>query len=228
MVHRNAADISAGYWELKDQVFSVENMYSRLLSFALEHQMEQTLAALPYAKRCHEGQTRYPAPGVLERVPYYIHPLMMCFQAHAMGLNDDVLLAGLLLHDVCEDCGVAPEDLPFSEEVRTAVRLVTKDKEKIRSLGRQRGLEEYYAGIRTNQTAMLVKCIDRCHNISTMALVFSADKMIAYINETEEYIIPMLDRIRQNEDVLRDAAFTLRYQLRAMMESLKAMLIKEE
>ena len=227
LMNAAGADFSASYWELRDQVFSAENMYSRLYSFALEHQYEQMLRALPYAKRAHEGQTRYPAPGVMDLVPYFIHPLMLCFQARAMGLVEEELLVSLLLHDVCEDCGIDPSELPFSDEVTETVRLVTKDKARIRELGKKRGLSEYYAGIRTSQRAMLVKCIDRCHNISTMALVFPVEKIAAYIKETEYYVIPMLDRIRQDDDELRDAAFMLRYQLRSMMESLKAMLFKE-
>ena len=220
-------ELSASYWELRDQVFSAENMYSRLFSYALEQQYEEMLRALPYARRAHEGQTRYPAPGVMELVPYYIHPLMLCCQARAMGLSDEVLLTSLLLHDVCEDCGITPDELPFSDEVRETVGLVTKKKDRFRELGKERALSEYYAGIRTSQRAMLVKCIDRCHNVSTMALVFSIEKMASYIKETEYYILPMLDIIRQDDDDLRDAAFMLRYQLRSMMESLKAMLFKE-
>ena len=40
------------------------------------------------------------------------------------------MLAAALLHDVCEDCGVKPEELPVGPEAREVVRLVTKPEDR--------------------------------------------------------------------------------------------------
>lgn len=40
---------------------------------------------------------------------------------------DDTVLASVLLHDVCEDCGVKPEELSFFSPGRAVVALLTKD-----------------------------------------------------------------------------------------------------
>ncbi len=221
-------DAQAGryYWELHDRMFSEETMYSRLRTTAQAEKLEQLFRALPYARSCHAGQTRYHVNGSTEDVPYIIHPLLMCCQAHALGIRDDVTLTAILLHDVCEDCGVAPEELPFSGEVREAVHLVTKDKAEFARLGKEAAEKAYYKRISANRSAMVVKCIDRCNNISTMALCFSPEKMAEYIVETETYIIPILDQIKESYMDLNDAAFLLKYQMRAMLETQKAMLMK--
>ena len=214
------------FWELSDRVFSEKNMYSKMRTFAQAEGLKQVFKALPYMREAHSGQTRYPVRGSSVRVPYIIHPLLMACQAHALGIHDDVVLTVILLHDVCEDCGVLPEDLPFTEEVRTAVRLLTKDKKHFAEVGKEKALEEYYEGIRTNKTAMLVKCIDRCNNISDMALSFSPEKMRRYILETEDYIVPILDYIKENYIEYNNAVFLLKYQMRSMMETQKVMLMK--
>ena len=214
------------FWELSDRVFSEKNMYSKMRTFAQAEGLKQVFKALPYMREAHFGQTRYPVRGSSVRVPYIIHPLLMACQAHALGIRDDTVLTVILLHDVCEDCGILPEDLPFSEEVRTAVALLTKDKKRFSELGKEKALEEYYEKIRTNKTAMIVKCIDRCNNISDMALCFSPEKMRRYILETEEYIIPILDYIKEHYMEYNSAVYLLKYQMRSMMETQKVMLMK--
>ena len=214
------------FWELSDRVFSEKNMYSKMRTFAQAEGLKQVFKALPYMREAHFGQTRYPVRGSSVRVPYIIHPLLMACQAHALGIRDDTVLTVILLHDVCEDCGILPEDLPFSEEVRTAVALLTKDNKRFSELGKEKALEEYYGKIRTNKTAMIVKCIDRCNNISDMALCFSPEKMRRYILETEEYIIPILDYIKEYYMEYNSVVYLLKYQMRSMMETQKVMLMK--
>ena len=56
-----------------------------------------------------EGKFREPMSA---QIPYINHPFTMACHALAMGLEDDELIAALLLHDVVEDCGVSAEELP--------------------------------------------------------------------------------------------------------------------
>ena len=87
-------------------------------------------------------------------------------------------------------------------------------------------LAKYYSGIQGNQTAMLVKCLDRCSNLSTMASSFSAEKMARYIIETENYILPMLDEIKRRYFDWNDAVFLFKYQILSLLETQKALLTK--
>lgn len=215
-----------GRWQLAAQLFSEQPMYARLEKFAQAEGLAETARALPYMRGCHAGQTRRPPRGQNQGAPYIVHPLTMACQACAMGIGEDAVLAAALLHDVCEDCGVAPGQLPFSAPVRQAVALLTKDARRFRALGRQAALAEYHRGIRENGTAMLVKCLDRCNNLSTMAASFTPEKMAAYIAETEEFILPMLPELARRCPRWSHAAFLLRYQMLGLLETQKAFLLQ--
>ena len=214
--------VKAAAWQFSDQMFSEDHMYSKLKALAQAEGLTETDRALPYMRSCHAGQTR--EPGL---IPYIVHPLTMACQVHAMGIRDDVVLAAALLHDVCEDCGVEPDALPFSAPVKAAISLLTKDSKRFREMGRAAALAEYYGGIKGDRTAMLVKCLDRCSNLSTMASSFSAKRMTRYITETEEYILPMLEEIRRRYPDWNDAAFLLKYQMLGLLET-QTVLLKRE
>ncbi len=168
--------------------------------------------ALVYAKEKHAGQFRKPEEA---KIPYIIHPLTMTCHALAMGLEDDALLAALLLHDVSEDCGVKPEDLPVCPEAQEIVRLVTKPQD--RSAFSE---EAYYGAIAGNPKACMVKCIDRCNNLSSMAAAFSPEKMKEYIDETETWY-PRLLEIIKGVPSFNNAAWLLNYQIKSVIRTVQ-------
>jgi GTP pyrophosphokinase len=157
-------------------------------------------------------------------VPYIIHPLMMACHAQSMGLSDDTLLSVILLHDVCEDCGVEPADLPFSEPVRRSVELLTKKEDP--SLSKEERNKVYYSGIAADPVASMAKIIDRCNNVSTMAQAFSDEKLNEYIEETETYVLPLLKTVKQNYLEYNNAVFLIKYHMLSVLESLKNMMMR--
>ena len=132
-----------------------------------------------------------------------------------MGLEDDVLLSALLLHDVCEDCGVKPEDLPVCEEAREVVRLVTEPEDK-----KNYSEEDYFKAILGNPKACMVKCIDRCNNVSGMAMAFGSDKLKKYIRETEEWYPLLLSAVKAVPEY-NNAAWLLTYQIKSILQTAK-------
>ena len=205
-------------WIVKDQFYSVDNMRRKLMEFADAEGLQETRRAIDYAETMHTGQYRKTSDDTEEKVPYIVHPFIMACHAHALGIRDDTVLAVILLHDVCEDCGIAPEKLDFSPEVREAVRLLTK----------QEGWDPdtYFSGIRENSTAAIVKAFDRTNNLSTMMLAFTEEDIIEYVEETEQYIFPLLDHIKQSYPQYYDAAFVLKYQILSLIESIKASVLR--
>ena len=139
----------------------------------------------------------------------------MACHALAMGLEEDELLAAILLHDVCEDCGVPPEELPVCEEVRRIVALVTKPEDR-----KAYSEEEYYKAILREPKACLVKCIDRCNNVSGMALGFTPERVKKYVKETEEWY-PRLLRVVKAVPEYNNAAWLLSYQIRSVLQTAK-------
>ena len=205
-------------WELHDRLFSEEHMYTFVKASTASRGYYQSSLALSFAAEKHEGQYRKGA----DHVPYINHPLTMACHALAMNLNDDVV-AAILLHDVCEDCGVSPEELPVSDTVQNAVRLLSFSVKEGESKADAKA--RYFNAISENRVASIVKVIDRCNNLSTMATGFTRAKMIEYIDETEKYVLPLIEQIKNSWPEFYNAAFLLKYQICSIIETLKRTLV---
>lgn len=209
-------------WEIREQLFSDGHMFTRLKTIAEIRGLRQTYRALYYIREQHNGQFRKGHKFSTVKIPYINHPLMMACHAQSMGLTDDSLLAVILLHDVCEDCGVAPEDLPFTREVQDAVSLLTKRFDP--SLPTPENEARYYAALKVNKLAAMAKVIDRCNNVSTMVGAFSDEKVASYIDETETYVFPVLSYIKRTWPEYGNAVFLIKYHMLSVLESLKIMM----
>ena len=219
------ADTPSPGWELGSPYFDPDRMYTFVKAKAQAAGLTQTLAALPLMREKHAGVTRDGS-----NVPYSVHPLTLACHALAMNIVDDDVLASVLLHDVIEDTGTMLDELPaeIGERVREAVCLVSyntyltggddKDpdrKDEIKPV--------YYGRIKENPLAALVKCLDRCNNLSSMAAGFTKEKMIKYVKQTEEYVLPLLDVVKGVPE-WNNAAWLLRYQMVTMLEAFKRLL----
>lgn len=100
---------------MKKAVFNPEKMYTYIREFASPLHMEQILKALAFAREKHCGQFRKSGE------PYIVHPLTMACDAMSVGIKDDNTIATILLHDVCEDCGISFSELPVNDDVRRGV-----------------------------------------------------------------------------------------------------------
>ena len=190
--------------------FDEEHMYAFLEGKLASGQFPEAQRALPYAREKHKTTKPRGGPG---DVPYISHPLTMTCHALAMGLEDDILLAALLLHDVTEDCFIPPEEMPVCSEVQEIVSLVSKNKESYDA-------QKYFDAIAENPRACMVKCIDRCNNLSSMAAAFSPEKMKEYIDETETWY-PRLLEIIKGVPSFNNAAWLLNYQIKSVIRTVQ-------
>ena len=140
---------------ISNETFSPDRMYTYLKGYTAGAGLANAEKALVFAKQHHAGQTRKNGS------PYFIHPMTMACHAAALGIKDDAIIAACLLHDVVEDCGVLPCDLPVEPRVQNIVTLLSHVKTD--------PLELYYSRIISNKEACLVKLLDRCDNVSTMS-----------------------------------------------------------
>ena len=204
---------------VQDRFFDETRMYTYVKARAQALGMRQTVLSLPFARKKHQGQVRkfrdYEGD-----IPYINHPLTMACHAISMGLDDDDVIAALLLHDVVEDTGTSPEELPVNDRVKEAVALVSKN---LYDGPKEEWTPRYYAAIAENPLASLVKCIDRCHNVSCMYSGFSKKKQEQYILETERYILPLVSVVKEVPEWNR-AAWLLKYQMLALLETYKYLL----
>ena len=65
--------------------------------------------------------------------------------------------------------------------------------------------------------------MDRCNNLSTMADGFRKPKMVKYVKQTEQYVLPLLDVVRE-VPAWNNAAWLMRYQMITMLEAFKRLL----
>lgn len=201
-----------------DKFFDEDQLYHYMENYAKEHQMSQTQVALHYAKEKHKGQFRKGK----EKVPYIYHPLCVARHALALGLNDDTLLSAALLHDVCEDCGVAVVDLPVNNETKQIVALLTKEDTPFAKS--EAGKQAYYLAISENAFATIIKLLDRCNNVSGMASGFSREKIANYIEETQKYFYPLMKYAKKEYPIYQNQIFMIEYQILSVVESLKVLL----
>ena len=194
--------------------YSAEKMYTFVRGFASGARMPETLKALSFARAKHEGQMRKSGE------PYFVHPLTMACDALSIGIRDDDVIAAILLHDVVEDCGVTLQELPVSGSVKHSVDLVTfsvmdgETKESAKT--------RYYNMILTDRAATLTKLVDRCHNVSSMAGVFTKERLKAYIEETREYVLPLLRKAKTKYPEDSDILFILKYHITSVVDSIDA------
>ena len=194
--------------------YNSEKMYTFIRGFASGAQLKETLSALSYAREKHSGQLRKSGE------PYIVHPLTMACNAISIGIREDDVLAAIMLHDVCEDCGVDPALLPVSDPVKHSVELLTFSvmEGETKEIAKNR----YYNMILQDRAATLTKLIDRCHNVSSMAGTFSKEKLRAYIEETRQYVLPLLRKAKVKYPADSDMLFVLKYHITSVVDSIEA------
>lgn len=198
---------------MQKTTFNHDKMYTYIRGFASALNMEQTLRALPYAREKHNGQMRKSGE------PYIVHPLTMACDAMSLGIKDDNIIATILLHDVCEDCGVSLEELPVNSQVKRGVELMTfkvMDGET-KEIAKNR----YYNMLVQSREASITKLIDRCHNVSTMAGTFTTEKLKAYIEETREYVLPLLRQVKDKYPDEANILFILKYHITSVVDAIE-------
>jgi len=203
--------------EIRDKYFSEKTMFKRLKKVATDENLSNLSRALDYAKEKHKNEFRKQSKFNKNiKIPYIIHPLMMTCHAHALGIKDDKVLTVCMLHDICEDCDILPEDLPFDEDIIISIKRLTKNDFA--------STKDYYAEIERDSTAAIVKALDRVNNISTMSSAFTIEKEIEYIDETEKYVYPLFDKIKYDYEQYSDAIFVLKYHLVSLVETIKCLI----
>ncbi|MDO8615379.1 MAG: bifunctional (p)ppGpp synthetase/guanosine-3',5'-bis(diphosphate) 3'-pyrophosphohydrolase [Dehalococcoidia bacterium] len=154
--------------------------------------------ALEFATACHAGQMRKSGD------PVITHPLHAAETVASLQL-DAGTIAGALLHDVQEDCGVTNEDISkrFGAEVALLVEGVTKlglisgqaaearaGEEQIQA----ENLRKMFLAMAQDLRVVIIKLADRLHNMRTLwALDKAHQRRIA--KETLEIYAPLAARL---------------------------------
>lgn len=201
--------------------YNVEELSKFIEEYASLNGYYNTLIALNLAIELHNGEYRKSGE------PYIIHPLVITSRIIYSGSDDDIILAAALLHDVIEDVDEMQKcngELLISRykldpEVVRIVRILSKPKDyKVTDPGEI----AYYAGIKNDINASLIKIFDRTDNIATIEF-FKTPKMVSYIEETKKLVYPLLD-LKNYYPGYSQTLTNLKYVLRSNCEVIEAML----
>ncbi len=203
-------------FKLKEAIYNWEHMKTYVKTTARNLKLTNTLKAVDYAVEAHKGQKRKRSD-----IPYIYHPLNLACHALSLGITEDEIIAACMLHDVVEDCGKTPEELPVNDETKELVRLLTH--EDTNETNRDSIMKAYFDAIAANPKAALVKCLDRCNNLTTMSWGLSRDRIFRQIKETEEYF-PRLLKVIKAEPEFNNAAWLLQYHIESMLDIYKRLM----
>ena len=158
---------------------------------ASEAELALVQKAYTFAKKAHEGHTRYSGE------PYFIHPATVARDLAEFGADATVIAAGLL-HDTVEDMGIEEEEIEkeFGADVASLVRGVTKlGKHQYRGMKRHaESLRKLLVATSADIRVLLIKLIDRRHNMTTLDHV-PERKQRRIALETLEIYAPIADRL---------------------------------
>jgi (p)ppGpp synthase/HD superfamily hydrolase len=148
------------------------------------------IAAMNFAEKFHTGTRK-------DGQPEFSHQVSQACYARTMEkymLYPEATLATIFLHDVVEDYDVTYPELVenFGTLIADAVMVMSKVQGDSKLPN-----DYYYSRFPASPVASLAKGFDRVHNLLTMVGGFSPDKQREYLDETMEYVVPMLKEARR-------------------------------
>lgn len=211
-----------------EEEFLYIKQYMFIKGYAEGKKLQNTLLALPIARRIHDGQYRkglVDFNGKQYRLPYITHCLKVCSTLISLPLpitnNElDILLAAAILHDVVED---GKSKLPrggselvfyygISQEVLDIVLLLSKE-----SGASDLELNTYFNNIKKNKLALLIKLSDRSHNVEDLYNKTS-EKLHKYVKETRTWIYPLTKYGKEVYPELSNAFTSLKSKIVSLTE----------
>jgi guanosine-3',5'-bis(diphosphate) 3'-pyrophosphohydrolase len=152
--------------------------------------------AASFAARAHRGQTRRD-----KVTPYTAHPFRVAMTIRDLfGCDDDICLAGALLHDTIEDTPADYDDIEdaFGREVADVVAAMTKDM-RLREPEREPAYDDQLA--RAGWRAHLVKLADTYDNLTDA--ISSGKRGLKKMRDRCQRAIDIAEPSRENPHVAR-------------------------
>ena len=139
--------------------------------------------AIYWARKYHGDQKRKSGE------PYYSHPLEVAYMVSEYNLKTDIIAASIL-HDTVEDTEVTVEMIQgtFGERIAEMVNMLTRDRPDGAKLSTEEILNNAYQ--KGDKEVLLIKLIDRLHNMQTIGVKF-LDKQIKESQETLENFVSL-------------------------------------
>ncbi len=159
--------------------------------------------------------------------PEFVHQLSQIQHVRSLaGITPEdleIIICTIALHDLPEDkrYGIQWVYSEFGQPVGVPVEKMSKT-----YFGEQaeQSPERYYFDIGNDPHASISKGADRVHNHASMPGVFKVEKMLDYMTESDDYVLPMLKQARKNFPHQEIAYTALRHRLREQMYLIRSCL----
>ena len=138
--------------------------------------------AIYWAKKYHGEQKR------MSGEPYYTHPLEVAYMISDYNLKTDVIVASIL-HDIVEDTEVNVRMIQdtFGQRIAEMVDRLTRDRLNRSKLSVQEVINNAY--INNDVEVILIKCMDRMHNMQTINFKVLDKQKKAAIETLKNFLI---------------------------------------
>lgn len=179
------------------------------------------LSAMEFGQKYHVG---FRKDGV---TPEFDHQISIAHFVRTLPelRHQEETLSTVFLHDVREDYHVSDHEIriDYNDLVANAVEYMTKT---FRGVVKNENL--VFEQIAADPIASIAKGADRVHNFGSMVGVFSIAKQKQYLDEGEEFFLPMLKKARRNFPDQEAAYEIIKHMLLSQIELIRAIHIAAE
>ncbi len=147
--------------------YEEKELWKWLIEYCQKHDYWMAINALYYARGVHALHKRRDGQSF---ITHPMHVARYNIDAFAMTgeTAPEIYIGASFLHDVCEESGISPEELPFPQEWQQVVAFLTLNyagAKRIRDKMRVKML--YFKNVSENIVAEQIKIMDRLHNMKT-------------------------------------------------------------
>jgi GTP pyrophosphokinase len=171
----------------------INDIIDKIYEYQPESNIDLVERAYVFSAKVHDGQMR------LSGEPYLSHPMEVAGMLADLKLDVESIAAGLL-HDVIEDTHATKEEITeiFGEGVCNIVMGVTKLTELdaySTEVRKAENLRKMILAMADDIRVIMVKLVDRLHNMRTLKYHRKESKKIAISQETYDIYVPIASRL---------------------------------
>ena len=157
--------------------------------------------AIYWAKKYHGEQKRKSGE------PYYSHPLEVAYMISEYKLKTDVIVASIL-HDIIEDTEVTAGMIldNFGWRITEMVDMLTRDRPDGNKLSVEEILNNAY--LKQDEEVLLIKLIDRLHNLTTLDVMTSEKKKKIALETLGSFVLLALSIDLTTEQLMTKLCFS--------------------
>lgn len=171
----------------------INEIIDKIMEYQPDSDIDLVERAYVFSAKVHDGQMR------LSGEPYLSHPMEVAGMLADLRLDVESIAAGLL-HDVIEDTHATDEEITdiFGEGVCNIVKGVTKLTELdsySTEVRKAENLRKMILAMADDIRVILVKLVDRLHNMRTLKYHRKESKKVAISQETYDIYVPIASRL---------------------------------